>query len=51
MSISTPAAIAAVVEMVDNGSLPNKGFIKQEEIPFDVFMKTENGSLYNQFDK
>lgn len=51
ISWTTAASIAAVVEMVDNGDLPNKGFIKQEEIPFDIFMKTENGSLYNKYDK
>jgi len=48
ISWTTAASIAAVVEMVSNGSLPSKGFIKQEEIPFDTFMKTTNGSLYNQ---
>ncbi len=46
ISWTTAASIAAVVEMVNNGSLPNKGFIKQEEIAFDTFMKTESGSLY-----
>ena len=46
ISWTTAASIAAVVEMVANGSLPNKGFIKQEEIPFDAFLQTTNGSLY-----
>ena len=46
ISWTTAASIAAVIEMVDNGSLPNKGFIKQEEIPFDTFLKTENGSYF-----
>jgi len=32
ISWTTAASIAAVIEMVDNGSLPSKGFIKQEEI-------------------
>lgn len=47
ISWTTAASIAAVIEMVDNGSLPNKGFIKQEEIPFDQFLKTDNGSYFN----
>ena len=51
ISWTTACSIAAVVEMVDNGDLPNKGFIKQEDIPFDVFMKTTNGSLYNNSDE
>ncbi len=50
ISWTTACSIAAVVEMVDNGSLPSKGFIKQEEIPYDTFMKTENGGLYNHTD-
>jgi len=50
ISWTTAASIAAVVEMVDNGSLPSKGFIKQEEIPFETFIKTQNGSLYKKAD-
>jgi len=46
ISWTTAASIAAVIEMVDNGSLPAKGFIKQEEIPFDVFLETDNGQLF-----
>ena len=46
ISWTTAASIAAVIEMVDNGSLPNKGFIKQEEIPFDKFLNTENGQFF-----
>lgn len=43
---TTAASISAVVEMVSNGSLPEKGFIKQEEIPLDLFLDTRNGRLY-----
>jgi saccharopine dehydrogenase-like NADP-dependent oxidoreductase len=43
---TTAASISAVVEMVSNGSLPGKGFIKQEEIPLDAFLATRNGRLY-----
>lgn len=46
ISWTTAASLAAVVEMVDKGTLPAKGFIKQEEIPFDKFMETDFGSLY-----
>jgi len=35
-----------VVEMVSNGSLTAKGFLKQEEIPLQAFLKTSNGRLY-----
>lgn len=43
---TTAASICAVVEMVNNGTLPASGFIKQEEIPFDTFLLTSNGRLY-----
>ncbi|MEE9374439.1 MAG: saccharopine dehydrogenase C-terminal domain-containing protein [Saprospiraceae bacterium] len=51
ISWTTAASIAAVVEMVNEGSLPHKGFLKQEEILFDSFIKTKSGSLYLNFDK
>lgn len=47
ISWTTAASVAAVVEMVANGTLPQQGFIKQEEIPFDSFLKTQNGKLYS----
>jgi len=43
---TTAASICAVVEMVASGSLPGKGFIKQEEIPLQAFLATHNGRLY-----
>lgn len=46
ISWTTAASIAAVVEMVDRGTLPQQGFIKQEEIPFDKFLDTENGQHF-----
>lgn len=44
---TTAASICAVVEMVNSGALPNKGFIKQEEIPLALFLATHNGRLYD----
>ena len=46
ISWTTAASIAAVVEMVANGSLAQKGFIKQEEIDFEAFLKTNNGQYF-----
>jgi saccharopine dehydrogenase-like NADP-dependent oxidoreductase len=46
ISWTTAASVAAVVELVANQSLPQSGFIKQEEIPFAEFINTKNGSLY-----
>jgi len=46
ISWTTAASVAAVIEMVANGKLPNKGFIKQEEIPYVEFLKTNSGKLF-----
>jgi saccharopine dehydrogenase-like NADP-dependent oxidoreductase len=46
ISWTTAASIAAVVEMVAEQTLPNKGFIKQEGIPFDAFLATTNGKYF-----
>lgn len=46
ISWTTAASIAAVVEMVAEGSLPSKGFIKQEDIVLSEFLKTQNGQFF-----
>lgn len=46
ISWTTAASIASVVEMVAGGQLPSEGFVKQEEILLDAFLKTCNGSYY-----
>ncbi|WP_209007501.1 saccharopine dehydrogenase family protein [Roseibium litorale] len=43
---TTASSVAAVIEMVRDGALPGKGFLKQEDIPLDAFLKTENGARY-----
>lgn len=48
ISWTTAASICAVVEMVNDGVLPQQGFVKQEEIPLEHFLKTKNGSLYSK---
>lgn len=46
ISWTTAASIAAIIEMVSKETLPNTGFIKQEEIPFDKFLETTNGQYF-----
>lgn len=46
ISWTTACSIAATIELVANGGLPNKGFIKQEDIPLEKFLETKNGSYY-----
>jgi len=43
---TTACSIVAVVEMVSKGTLAASGFIKQEEISLEQFLKTKNGSYY-----
>jgi len=49
ISWTTACSISAVVDLVSNGKLKNKGFIKQEEIPFDLFINSEFGSMYEKY--
>ncbi len=48
ISWTTAASVCAVIEMVDNGELPSTGFIHQEQIPFDKFLQTKSGVLYEK---
>lgn len=43
---TTAASVASVIEMVRDGSLPNQGFLKQEDISLAAFLKTRNGARY-----
>lgn len=47
ISWTTAASIAAVVELVAKKVLPQKGFIKQEDILFTDFQNTKWGKLYS----
>ena len=47
ISWTTAASACAVIELVSNGTLPDKGFIRQEEIDLDKFLETKNGRLYS----
>lgn len=47
ISWTTAASACAVIELVSNGTLPDKGFIKQEDIPLETFLLTSNGRLYS----
>ena len=44
---TTASAICAVVDLVSKGALPGKGFIKQENIPLDLFLKTPTGQHFS----
>jgi saccharopine dehydrogenase-like NADP-dependent oxidoreductase len=46
ISWTTACSIVAVIEMVANGKLPKKGFIKQEDIALEDFLRTKSGGYY-----
>jgi saccharopine dehydrogenase-like NADP-dependent oxidoreductase len=46
ISWTTAASVASVVELVAGMQLPQQGFIKQEDIPFNDLLATKSGSLY-----
>jgi saccharopine dehydrogenase-like NADP-dependent oxidoreductase len=43
---TTSASAVAVIELVRDGVLPQRGFLKQEEIPLDKFLLTKTGRLF-----
>lgn len=48
ISWTTAGSIAAVVELVAAGKLPQQGFIKQEDIPLATYLETVNGAFFNE---
>jgi saccharopine dehydrogenase-like NADP-dependent oxidoreductase len=43
---TTAGSVAAVIELVREGVLPQRGFLKQEEIPLDAFLATPTGRMF-----
>jgi saccharopine dehydrogenase-like NADP-dependent oxidoreductase len=43
---TTSASVVSVICMVREGLLPQKGFIRQEEIPFAEYLQTGTGKLF-----
>jgi saccharopine dehydrogenase (NAD+, L-lysine-forming) len=43
---TTSASVVAVIEMVRDGALPRRGFLKQEEIALDEFLRTRTGRRF-----
>jgi saccharopine dehydrogenase-like NADP-dependent oxidoreductase len=51
ISWTTAASVAAVLELVADGRLPQSGFIKQEDIAFADLLSTKNGALFGDLGK
>lgn len=48
IQITTASSICAVVDMLAQGKLPQKGFVKQEDIKLDDFLANRFGKAYRQ---
>lgn len=47
ISWTTACSLCAVVELLFAGKLPDKGFLKQEDIPLPEFLQTRNGRHFD----
>lgn len=45
---TTAGSVVSVIELVREGKLPSKGFLKQEDIPLGALLSTRTGSFYTQ---
>jgi saccharopine dehydrogenase-like NADP-dependent oxidoreductase len=48
IQITTASGICTVLDMLADGLLPAKGFVRQEDIPFDAFIANRFGRAYAQ---
>ncbi len=48
IQITTASGICAVLDMLANGTLPARGFVRQEDIALDAFLANRFGSAYAQ---
>lgn len=44
---TTAASVVATIELVREGHLPGRGFLRQEDIPLPDFLRTSTGRLYD----
>lgn len=45
---TTAGSVVSVIELVREGKLPSKGFLKQEDIPLEALLSTRTGSFYTR---
>ncbi len=46
IQITTAAGVCGVLELLSRGKLPERGFVRQEDVPFDDFLQTRFGQVY-----
>ncbi|GBD57710.1 saccharopine dehydrogenase family protein [Gluconobacter wancherniae] len=47
IQITTAGSICAVLDLLAEGKIPTKGFVRQEDIPLDLFLENRFGNVYN----
>jgi saccharopine dehydrogenase-like NADP-dependent oxidoreductase len=48
IQITTAGAACAVLDLIATGQLPDKGFLRQEDIPLELFLQNRFGRCYAQ---
>ena len=46
IQMTTAAGICGVLDLLSEGSLPARGFVRQEDVPFDRFLRNRFGTIY-----
>ena len=46
IQITTAAAICAVLDLLATGKIPQRGFIRQEDMPLQAFLENRFGQVY-----
>ena len=46
IQITTAAGVCAVLDMLKDGQVPAKGFVKMEDVSYDAFIKNRFGAEY-----
>jgi saccharopine dehydrogenase-like NADP-dependent oxidoreductase len=51
IQVTTAAGICTVLDMLAEGTLPQAGFVRQEEVPYDSFIKNRFGRIYRHVER
>jgi len=46
IQITTASSLAAMLDLLAQGQLPSKGFVRQEDVPLDAFLANRFGAVY-----
>jgi saccharopine dehydrogenase-like NADP-dependent oxidoreductase len=48
IQITTAAGICGVIDLLREGVIPDRGFVRQEDVPMDAFLANRFGQYYEQ---